>query len=705
MTDNNIMLVIIFFMTSVLTVFSQPNFQSQLWVTKILSDTLDEYTPDGGIVCKRHGLEYREGLRDLKLWATQMYDASSKFPTGILAGRSYDFGNFDECLKTVTTGLDLSPQYCIISIRFLPTTKLYPHYYNITHSNLNSTGSVWESTKNESGLMKIQRNEINTALCIPSSCSHSDIQTTLSPKIISEFYKHQIMTTVTVNSIYCTTQQELQPPKLLGYRIFWIVLLIIILLTIVGSLCDIYKEEENQYNNYKSFFMAFSFPANIKRLFLASNKTENLSCIDILKTHACVLIIFGQRMLYSSGQPLQNPKKLDEIALHLMYAMIHNGSLVVDFFFVISGFLTFYFLYDELVNTKIINVPLLLLWRWLRLMPVYGLMIAFHTFVLLHLANGPLWKKIAIQESDYCQNNWWSNLLFINNYVDAEHPCVIQSWYLACDMQFFIAGIILVYFVWKYQRYGVYLMWITIFFSCLIPACIVYTHQFYPTFFSYLSILNYLPEQKSYVMLYVPSHTRSTPYFVGIFAAYVYRYLKLDKPKFRFPYSKTLITILIIIYPLFLMTIQVFYVQKYNLWLSVIYTFMYRMVFATIISIFIIICAVNGLFKGIWLQIFIPLSKLTYGAYLGGLSIQLLQVASMKSPTYFNDSLLLWLAIGDIVFGFIFAFFLYTLIESPFDILLKKLVIIISPKITFNSKKMTNSTVPRKITLRTHRSR
>jgi hypothetical protein len=112
-------------------------------------------------------------------------------------------------------------------------------------------------------------------------------------------------------------------------------------------------------------------------------------------------------------------------------------------------------------------------------------------------------------------------------------------------------------------------------------------------------IFNYLPEQKSYTMLYIPSHTRSTPYFVGIFAAYVYRYLKLDKPKFRFPYSKTLLTILIAVYPLFLMTIQVFYVREYNLWLSVIYMFMYRITFAIIVSIFIIICAINGLFKGI----------------------------------------------------------------------------------------------------------
>lgn len=55
-------------------------------------------------------------------------------------------------------------------------------------------------------------------------------------------------------------------------------------------------------------------------------------------------------------------------------------------------------------------------------MPVYGLMIAFHAFVLLHLADGPLWKSIAFQESYNCQYNWWINILFVNNYVNANHP-------------------------------------------------------------------------------------------------------------------------------------------------------------------------------------------------------------------------------------------------------------------------------------------
>lgn len=53
------------------TVTGHANFRSQLWVTKILSDALDGYVPDGGPACRRHGLEYRDGQSDLKLWATR----------------------------------------------------------------------------------------------------------------------------------------------------------------------------------------------------------------------------------------------------------------------------------------------------------------------------------------------------------------------------------------------------------------------------------------------------------------------------------------------------------------------------------------------------------------------------------------------------------------------------------------------------------
>lgn len=64
-------MIVINLLVSVIAVSGETNFQPQRWVTKILSETLDDYVPDGGIQCRRHGLEYQKGIKDLKLWAVQ----------------------------------------------------------------------------------------------------------------------------------------------------------------------------------------------------------------------------------------------------------------------------------------------------------------------------------------------------------------------------------------------------------------------------------------------------------------------------------------------------------------------------------------------------------------------------------------------------------------------------------------------------------
>lgn len=57
-----------------------------------------------------------------------------------------------------------------------------------------------------------------------------------------------------------------------------------------------------------------------------------------------------------------------------------------------------------------------------RLIPLYGMMMAVYAFVLPRLSDGPLWKHMTVKESDNCRKNWWTNVLFINNYVNADQP-------------------------------------------------------------------------------------------------------------------------------------------------------------------------------------------------------------------------------------------------------------------------------------------
>jgi hypothetical protein len=53
-----------------------------------------------------------------------------------------------------------------------------------------------------------------------------------------------------------------------------------------------------------------------------------------------------------------------------------------------------------------------------RLTPPYAFLIFFYATLLSHLGCGPLWQQWVGRNRDYCLANWWSNLLYINNYMN-----------------------------------------------------------------------------------------------------------------------------------------------------------------------------------------------------------------------------------------------------------------------------------------------
>jgi len=88
------------------------------------------------------------------------------------------------------------------------------------------------------------------------------------------------------------------------------------------------------------------------------------------------------------------------------------------------------------------------------------------------LGQGPNWfKHVALLEA--CKENWWTNLLYINNYVIPDVKvfsqfctflqvklilqifisqgklCIGQAWYLACDMQMHVFSPLVFYPMYK----------------------------------------------------------------------------------------------------------------------------------------------------------------------------------------------------------------------------------------------------------------
>lgn len=51
-----------------------------------------------------------------------------------------------------------------------------------------------------------------------------------------------------------------------------------------------------------------------------------------------------------------------------------------------------------------------------RLTPVYVVVLAIHAILIRYVADGPLWDQNGI-DHHRCANSWWTNLLYVNNFV------------------------------------------------------------------------------------------------------------------------------------------------------------------------------------------------------------------------------------------------------------------------------------------------
>lgn len=94
------------------------------------------------------------------------------------------------------------------------------------------------------------------------------------------------------------------------------------------------------------------------------------------------------------------------------FQIIGNATVSVDTFFVMSGLLVSFLLLKELERNKgRFNVGLFYLHRYLRLTPVFALIIGFIATLMVYLGTGPNWYTVQ-QFSDGCRNDWWRRLLY-----------------------------------------------------------------------------------------------------------------------------------------------------------------------------------------------------------------------------------------------------------------------------------------------------
>ncbi|CRK88312.1 CLUMA_CG002091, isoform A [Clunio marinus] len=409
-----------------------------------------------------------------------LFDLWSKMQSGILQGNIYNIGHFTECVRfrhdtqQTNTGV-IQGQHCLIVMSGFQT--------NITEDRSN-----WQDIGSIIGLTNVS---LINGYCLPASCSNE--------KALDYVNTFLVQANLAGVESYCRTNDSL---PFTAVDIFAIVLFSIFgFLLITSTTYDVVMRRRETEPN--KLLIAFSINTNGKELFdVTESKSPNaIKCLLGLRTLSLFWIILGHRFEYQRLFPNANTVTFLEHYDHFYIALHTAFNIAVDTFFVMGSLLATTSILNALDKRRL-NIPRLILHRYLRYTPVLAALVLFTASLSRFFITGPFGEDIEVVN---CQNYWWSTLLHIQNYVNPTQLCVGHSWYLSVDFQLFILTPFLIYPAW---RWGWKYLWSLLLLGLVssIAAFLVY----------------YFVEPIGWFEAgYVPTHTRAAPWMIGMTLAYI----------------------------------------------------------------------------------------------------------------------------------------------------------------------------------------
>ena len=403
-----------------------------------------------------------------------------------------------------------------------------------------------------------------------------------------------------------------------------------------------------------TFWSAFDARSHLRKL--VQPPPPETAILDGLRVGSMLWIMLGHVMaiISSSGAGYANPQAFlppHGLTNTVLGQLLFSSRLAVDTFLVISGFLTVHVLVQKLPQCQpdcptsvaspsplrryLVNLPQLLLARVVRIMPLYAMCLLFYTQVAPQLGGGPFWYQwLALLKP--CHDYGWTNLLFINNFWPLDQPitntCFYHSWYLAVDMQLFLAGSFLVF--WYQARRssataGTALLWLG---SVVITAILAAIRRWSVNTFDGAAVARYDMEA------YANPCIRAVAYLTGMYLAMILPREKLRQrsPWRPFHHAIIILTVGIMVFITFATALGAYARRpcRYQDWpqkdecgstwsftTTWIYTSASRAVWCLCVGILIYLCLGrpaqgNPVASILSWQCWTPLSHLTFGAYL-----------------------------------------------------------------------------------------
>ena len=434
---------------------------------------------------------------------------------------------------------------------------------------------------------------------------------------------------------------------------------------------------------------AFSLYKNIPTILATHQPAAAITSLNGLRVISMFWVIFCHTYLFffftfGSAEVTNNARNIVylgyEVLPRYISQVIINGFLSVDSFFFLSGVLVSYLTLREMKRRKG-KFPIVpyYLHRIIRLTPTYMFVLFFYWFFTMYLAQGTPSYQVNhgpnSTEWINCRKYWWTNLLYINNFYPQEFlsQCMGWSWYLANDFQFFVISPLIIYPLYVWFTGGVMASAALILVSFAVTGFIAgFYHLPASQFFPLAHGFPVLPDFPDYsTQVYIKPYCRIGPYIVGLVLGAIFFYNK--KPSFSFfinslIYLSLWVIAVVIAIPTVYGLQDGFYGHVFSQPENIIYTMLARTSWGVALALMIFAChhGYGGPIDSfLSMPFWVPLSRLTFNAYLVHPIILDVLDGSQRDTIYYTDITFVPYIIGSVVLSYGAAAVVSTLVEFP----------------------------------------
>ncbi|TKR68380.1 hypothetical protein L596_024370 [Steinernema carpocapsae] len=557
-------------------------------------------------------------------WVITWLDSIGKMPSGISDGNYHWLGDFEQCNQLSRNQL-YDGQYCMVDLE-IPDVGI------------------------EAGCTHDDPLGIHLGICAPASCSREELETVLTSM---SAYKLKVR---------CEPSAEWS----LSSTLFAATIIIWLVVVICGTVLEV--DSKHHYGNATNeliyrFANAVSLRINLESA-LRTKRSHSYHVIHGLQVLSLTAIVTSN--VYNWMMPyMENVVFSYDTSRDFAAQPIVNFSFHVDGLLVLSALGTSLLLASK-INT-IEDVRDQIIYRLLRVFPMYAFVTAFVWLLFIRIGSGPMWSHGDLV--DRCNRSWWKNLLFINNMYSVEDSCVDGSYLMALEAQFFLVLVFLLALHKKFTSAAFGIAALLTLGSAVATWYIAYIMQTPPSLVLTADPIP-IPEILQYLnLIYTKPWTRASAFFVGYIAFVLIDRVELNK---SVPKRLLFIPIYLCIFAVGASVVWGIVGFTANAQIDLIYSAFYAAThrlfwaFAVGALVFLLLNRPKdelGVFLG-W-RIFYPLSKHVYTVFLISEPVAVYLFSSLHRPIYGTHLSTIYVVVGTMALSYLIAFTIDIFISRP----------------------------------------